>query len=377
MRSASRLGLLSLSWLLAMSCQPALDPISEVSGVRIIGVQKSAPYARPGEEVVLSMLWEDGTLGAPREVQTFFAYFCVNPSGDLYSECLSAEPSIEPLVVFNRNQVTITIPEDILRTTDPALPPNGTAFVYYGVCAGQLAFGDFLVEGHVEGSGVGGAAGDGSGVSGAGADGTGADGAETDGLGGAPPPLGGGALALPTCLGPDGDLLGARDFVVGYSTVFAYEELRNQNPRIDGFEVEGKPVSVDCIDAACDAPFDVSELDDCGAGVPCFDRCTEDDASMCPEIRMSVVVDPSSLEQDELARLAYGEELGESVWVSYYADRGTISDNRLVNDAELGPRDEYDAVLRAPAEPGPIRIWAAVRDNRGGVSWVRLAGYVR
>lgn len=371
MRVLVRLSFAALVWIFATSCQPALDPISEVSGVRIIGVQKSAPYARPGEEVELRLLWEDGSEGEPRPMQTFFAYFCVNPPGDLYSECLTSAPSIEPQLTLNQNRATIAIPEDILRTTDPALPPNGTAFVYYGVCAGQLAFGDFVVEGRAPSASDGGAGGA------SGASGAEVEVGQAEGLGGAPPSFGDGALGLPTCLGPDGELLGARDFVVGYSTVFVYEELTNDNPRITGFEVGGEPVAVDCVDADCDGPFDVSSLGGCDAGVPCFERCTEDDASKCPEIRMSVVIDPSSIEQDELALLAYGQELGESVWVSYYADRGTISDNRLVNDAELGLADEYDAVLRAPAEPGPIRIWAAVRDNRGGISWVRLAGYVR
>jgi hypothetical protein len=49
----------------------------------------------------------------------------------------------------------------------------------------------------------------------------------------------------------------------------------------------------------------------------------------------------------------------------------------LANDADLGWQEDYGTSFFAPRDPGPVRIWATVRDNRGGFSWLRLVGYVK
>src|SRR5690606_12215025 len=55
-------------------CGPELDRISELKTLRILGVKKSAPYARPGESVELEMFWEDVGPGAPRPVTRFIGF---------------------------------------------------------------------------------------------------------------------------------------------------------------------------------------------------------------------------------------------------------------------------------------------------------------
>src|SRR5690606_9223307 len=97
-------------------CGPELDPISQVKTLRIMGVSKSAPYARPGETVDLHMLWEDGRSELPDKVESFFGFWCVNPPGNTYSQCLTAPPSVNPPVfVSNQSNFQITIPEASLR----------------------------------------------------------------------------------------------------------------------------------------------------------------------------------------------------------------------------------------------------------------------
>jgi hypothetical protein len=44
------------------------------------------------------------------------------------------------------------------------------------------------------------------------------------------------------------------------------------------------------------------------------------------------------------------------------------ADARFAHDGDLGWRD-HRTVWRAPRAPGEVRLWAVVRDNRGGVSW--------
>lgn len=333
-----------LAFLLSLSgCGPELDPISEVKTLRIMAVSKTAPYAKPGETVDLQMLWEDGRAELPDKVESFFGFWCVNPPGNTYSECLTTPPSVNPPVfVANQNNFQITIPEDALRPSPygPNLPDSGTAFVYYGICAGTLDL---------------------SGLS--------APAASGEDLGEA---------YFPKCLDDAGNELGPDDFIIGYSTIFIYEDLRNENPLLTGFRVGGEEVSVDCLDSSCDEPFETPALSACESGVACLKACPDDaDPVTCPMISLEALIDPASAEADELAAISYGTEVEESIWVSYFSDRGRISPEvKLVNDGTVGWQSNFSTGIYAPSEPGPLRLWAVVRDNRGGVAWLRVPAFV-
>lgn len=345
----ARAGLLAAGAPMLLGCGPELDPISRIETLRIVGVSKSAPYARPGETVDLHLLWEDGRQGPIPEVDTFFAFWCLNPPGGLFAECLRQSPASgrEPQFVANSTTFTLQIPEDALRPSpiDPSLPQSGMAVVFYGVCAGRL---DGAV---VEDGGLNSEVLD--------------DVADGEAL-------------IPRCLDEEGNELGPDDFVVGYSTILVYEELRNENPEIVGFRVNGKDVAIDCIDEECDAPFEVPELEGCEDGIACLKACEDDgELFICDENEVTALVDESSAEVDSYAKVAYDTEVQESIWVSYFVDRGNVSPPvKLVNDAQRGWQDDYGSAIFAPKDPGPLRIWAAVRDNRGGISWARIPAYV-
>lgn len=322
------------------SCAPKLEPISELASLRVLGVRKSAPYAHPGEEVTLQLRWEDGREDLP-EVETFFGFWCVNPVGGAWAGCLTPDqPSREPQLFLNEETVTVTIPEGSVlpNENNPDFPAYGSAFVFHAVCAGSLKL-DALE-----------------------------DATDFD----APA-----SALLPKCVDEEGNELGSADFIVGFSQIFLFEELRNQNPIVTGFSVDGAEVLVDCIDAECQEPFDVPELQSCQEGSFCIKPCEDDGEFTCPEVRISALIDESSAEKDELAQIAYGTDLDESIWVSYFVDRGGISSPvKLVNDSDLGWQASFSTGLLAPKDEGPLRIWAVARDNRGGASWVRLGGYV-
>lgn len=325
------------------ACGPELSRVSEIETLRIMGVRKSAPYARPGETVSLHMLWEDGADQMPDQVESFFGFWCLNPPGGVYSSCLTNPPNVDPpQFVTNQSGFDLVIPEDSTRPSDvePSAPDSGIAFVFYGICAGTLDLGSASPDPD-----------------------------DPDAAASSP---------LPRCLDEDGNELGPDDFVIGYSTVFIYDELRNENPIITGFKVNGQDVEIDCIDEECQGPFPVPELTGCEEGVACFQTCEDDgDSFQCPGTEFGVVVDPASAEVDELAKVTYGEDLEEAIWVSYFVDQGTVNPElKMVNDATLGWQSDYSTEYFAPSEAGPLRLWAVVRDNRGGAAWIRVPAYV-
>lgn len=341
-------------------CGPELDSISQLNSLRIIGLRKSAPYARPGETIDLELSWDDAGRAKARPVQRFIGFWCVNPPGDLFGQCLAQPPNVPPQFAVDQDRFSIRLPNDMLRSNpaSPELPPYGVAFVFYGVCAGRLSVAGRLLE--FGQAGAGGA--------------TGGFGAGGEGFQGLIPDDG---AVIPTCLDEQGNELGSRDFVVGYSAIYAYENIRNENPKITGFRVAGRDVSVDCVDSDCTTrSFDPPT--GCSGDVACLRACSDGGAAACPEIPIQPIIDRASVERDQVAKVAYGNDLEESIWVSYLVDRGVPeAEVRLVNDANSGWNEDYGTSLFAPRKKGPLRIWAVVRDNRGGVAWVRVPAFVQ
>ena len=98
----------------------------------------------------------------------------------------------------------------------------------------------------------------------------------------------------------------------------------------------------------------------------------------CPGVQVAALIDKAAAEPDEIAKIAYGSDIEESIWVNYYIDRGRVGPEvKLVNEATKGWQPDFSSELFMPKEPGPMRIWAVVRDNRGGLSWARIPAYVR
>ncbi len=327
-----------LALLAAPGCGAEFDPPSEVKSLRVLGVQKSRPYADPGEEVDLNLLWHDGSPDRGRAVQRAFIGGCINPPGDLFYGCFAqfAEKlSVgEPLPFAMGDSFRIKLPDEIISGRGgPVLPGQaryGLYIVFFVACAGRL---DFVAE---------------------------ADGSAT---------------GLPVrCLDEnDQQPLGSDDFVVGYSSVYAFEGAQNTNPAIgETFSIAGQEVAADCTGVDCMSAPDVAV--DCSAeGNPrCIQACAEDGEPGCPKIEVQPELDSSIVELDDVTTKLFGTTLTEQMWVNYYVDRGGVSDVRLLNDATSGWNSEYRASLRAPKAPGPLKVWAVVHDNRGGVNFSRV-----
>jgi hypothetical protein len=336
------LGALLLLALSSAGCAPDIDPPSELSGLRVLAVQKDKPYAKPTDSVTLTMLHHD-TEG--RDVQVWWHGGCRNPPGDLFYLCLlgldatafEGGPNFDQFVL-NNQPGDDDIPDDIIQarppSSDPRFPSYGLIYVFFVACTG------------VEIRNI---------------------------------PQNGEQLAFPIgCFDANGNQLGPKDFVAGYTSIYVYDEFTNANPTpADDFLVAGQHVadSNDLTCANCTTP--PPDPPDCAGSTSvsshCVQACPDDGELTCPEIPILPVIDPSQAEVDAVSAAAYGREVGEQMWINYYVDGGSVdSVARLVNDATKGWNPDFGTKFRAPAVPGPVNIWAVVHDNRGGVGWSRV-----
>jgi hypothetical protein len=326
----------------AVGCGPDFDPSNEVKTLRVLGVKKDKPYALPGEHVKLQLLWHDPK--GRSNVQRAFVGGCVNPLGDLFYGCfpqfgeLAAQGQL-PLGLGD--EFTVTLPDDIISSRRdeiaPGQPPNGLYIVFFAVCAGELSFDMEASAGATSGS---------------------------EGL-----PI--------RCLDGRGAPLGSDDFVVGYSSIYSFEDATNDNPSfaVDEagkgvFEVAGAPVEADCVGESCQDAAAV-EFDCDAAPERCVDACVDDGDSSCPDIFVKPPIE-QAVETDDVSSKLFGTTVPEQMWVNYYVDRGGMSEVRLVNDAKSGWNEKYRGELHAPKDPGYLRVWAVVHDNRGGMDFTRV-----
>ncbi|HMJ54443.1 MAG TPA: hypothetical protein VK540_20315 [Polyangiaceae bacterium] len=365
----------------------SFDDQAVIKGLRVLAVQKSAPYPAPGEGVDVKLLFWDGksTEDNPRDVHIYFARnACENPPGDLYLNCLSAlaggfvegtpdggNPDdmpdgggsdggesdggtasgamshaapgrgFVPIASENQARFRNIAPSDFVRATEAEKTaasfdvdhvrgrhfritdtivrprtggePYGLAYVLFAACPGHL---------------------------------------------GLVPNAAANTLPLGCFDDTDNHRLGADDFVIGYTSMYVYTARANTNPIVNDFLFEG-------------ASFADSTTDD--SRVPHIPNCQASDRSKCPKYPLKVAIDRASAEidTDPTAKTPDGRDLQEQMWVAFYLTAGELKSSlRLVNDATRGWNEENGTEFTAPAEPGPVRIFAVVHDNRGGIAWV-------
>jgi hypothetical protein len=183
----------------------------------------------------------------------------------------------------------------------------------------------------------------------------------------------------------------SRDFVLGYSAIFAYDEYRNNNPLITGVQFGAATLWPDspadvaaaapagavllpardlCIGDGCELPSpEADDIEPCLDALT-LDACVEDD---CTTTDVQPLVDPSSAEVDDAASARGSGTLGEQMWVNYYSSAGEFDEEvRLLNDAVAGFRTDTSSAYKAADTARVSHLWTVAHDNRGGTEWARL-----
>jgi hypothetical protein len=348
MRRALLLGSVALA-LLALGCGPQFDPSNELKALRVLGVKKDHPYAQPGQDVKLQLLWHDPQ--GRSDIQRVWIGGCINPPGDLYYGCflqfgqVAEQGGVLPLGVGD--SFSVAIPTDIISSRggpfEPGQPRYGLYIVFFALCAGQL---DIAMEADLQAEG---------------------------------------STGLPIrCLDNETDEpLGSEDFIVGYSSIYSFEGVQNQNPTFSvddqgngEFLIAGRPAPADCVGEECQTTAAVEVDCSVDGETRCIDACEDDGDGSCPAIEVAPAIE-QIVEPDDVTSLIYGSKVDEQMWVNYYLDRGAINEVRLLNDSATGWNEKYRGQLRAPKDPGPLQLWAVAHDNRGGMEWSRVTLQVK
>lgn len=330
---------------LSSGCVGGFEPISKITGLRVLSVVADKPYAEPGDEVLLEMHYEDGLVNpddptaGPRPVQIVWLGGCFNPPGDQYYGCYDQLAdlvgSLDPTAPQKSDFVgigslfSIKLPSDFI--TSRPKPPTGSrygiAYVFFAACAGHL--------------------------------------------GQVPPDSSGRAGYFPIgCFDDDDNRLGPESFVPGYTQIYAFEDGRtNANPEVKRLTITGGDIEKDTtfLEGSGDAPeVEACPLSD-EARSPAAGCGAKDPYTECEAYTIDVDVDQAIAEIDEGSTDPEGKKLREVVWVDYFADKGDLdADVRLVSDATTGLTESHEVRWIAPPEPGVVTFWAVVHDARGG-----------
>jgi hypothetical protein len=319
MMSPRRLLVIALA---SLSCGVTFSPPSLVNSVRILAIQANPPYAAPGTPVQLQVLAFDGrtTQTTPMSV-AWIPRACFDPPADTYYACyaplastLSPGQDVTSLLVPG-NTFSFTMPTDVITNHGAAKTsdPYGLAFGFAVACAGKLEYTGFSTQNPSAN------------------------------------PLG--------CFDGNGTALDANSFVFAYSMIYSFGDRTNANPVISNLTFNGNPV-------------------DPTAGIT-VSSCTSADTKKCPTSDVDTVVPASSQEPDPATLDANGNPLKEQIWVDYYVTGGSVSAQAVIlYDASIGALPPTPTRLTAPNAPAELILWAIVRDNRGGVSWLQIPLHV-
>jgi hypothetical protein len=283
-----------------------------------VGVQADKPYPKPGERVSLEMLWHDGKspVDSPRTVQIAWLGGCTNPIGDYFSACF-----LQLAEQFGRVEKDPSLFETLFgfgETFQFDVPSDiiSSRPQLEGMDPYGLSYVFFAVcAGNLRAAEPG-----------------------DDGL-----PFG--------CFDEAGNRLGSNDFLPGYLGLYTFLERTNANPILNGLMINGNLL-------------DPNEM-------PTFPRCSKDS---CRKLKLKASVDPSSAETNTGLYDAKGKVMSEQMWVEYLTTGGKVNSGpRLVNDATKGWNEDNGVDYKPPEEAGKQFVFAVVRDNRGGVAWVKQA----
>jgi hypothetical protein len=323
---------------------------SLVDSLRVLGVKATPASLVPGEGTHLSILCADGRGGgtADPSCNVEVAWFgdCTNPRNNDPSECLSQyadwlKPMTSSLAEADMTsykgrfavspEFGFTAPTDALagNVTVAGHPVRyGTSYVYYAVCAGRLY------------------------------------------------PAQGKADALPvSCRDRDtGKPLDQRSFVVGITTIYTYDIIRNLNPEISSVSFDGTVVPR----TPCVADADCNGIGECHGDhvcAPVVQPCKDDRSPGCDEHVLALEMTDESFYLQRFDGTTL-DSVEKSLWATYYVNAGATSEEDFTfglapSGTSRNTQKSEVASWHAPSYPtNRARVWFVVRDDRGGQAWL-------
>lgn len=300
-------GLMGLLAMTLAACGDDFDPGSRVTDFRLIAVQADAPFAAPGEQVHLRVLYHE-PFGRPVSL-TWMT--CNNPSDPspigclqkVAADALSSGQSPAAQQGVGLDEIDTSIPTTALDGVPDSALGNAIVGVVTLACPGTLS--------------------------------------ERD-----PATLSSGELSF-RCneAGTNAELPYER-WAVAVKRIFLRRTDRNQNPGIEQVNWDGAPWPDTEVKIVRPCKNNPNKLDDCDGG---------------ERHRVSVALTPGSAESghDEL-----GRDFEEQVVIQYYATEGTFEFDARTDES---PNNRW--VARRAASGQTHTMWFVARDNRGGNSW--------
>lgn len=344
----------ALGFLLVLACEP--QQFQTLEDLTVVAVEVSPPSANPGDTVSLELTLfdplavgsEPGDAGATEVVAPQIAWFggCHNPPGESATGCLpllgdaasegvkllsGGDPSeLDPDLVDDLGvgpHFEVQIPHDPVsdRRRRPELVPFGVSYAFFAVCRGQFAL---LPEARER---------------------------------------------LPVgCVDERGHEVNERDFILGFTTIYVYDEIASHSPHVRGVALDGERVRT----RSCDVDRDCAALGrrlsyDCEASacVPVVPACSGD----CSSLSFAPLVDANVGELDPTSVAIGAPPDRELVWVKYYAVGALDRTEALIADRAGNLRTRFAAEWTPPARGGRVvPLWAVVQDSRGGTTPTRI-----
>lgn len=298
------------------------DSGTTVRSVRILTTHASQSSPAPGDTIQLDVLAVDGRADQTRPMKVYwFPDPCINPEGDAYYECYPAFQTRYPIGTDITSQLstapayTLAIPADIIagHRGSRGTAPYGEAVVFSMACTGHIE----AVAATAQPEAV---------------------------------PFG--------CFDEQHNRLGADDWVFAYTTIFAYDNQKNENPTIDGLTFGGGAVDLD-------------------AGIT-VDHCTAAKLADCPTTDVDAVVPASAQEMNPRNVSLDGNVLREQIYVEYFVSAGKLDEQaEVLYDPHNGRLAKTEDKLFPPQAAGEYRLWAVVHDDRGGSSSLTIPLHAR
>ncbi len=302
----------ALTALVMSGCFGEMDPVSDISKFRVMGVQAEPPEVKPGEGTVLSVLYHDP---ADRKV-TVVWFTCLglsSPGSSVTSEIVGACDPVAPPEITDGSDGEATFeirstPTDLdlgLDTGVDEQPESGSFTVFVFMCAGGIQDG---------------------------------------GLPSMTPDSEGGIWDMDLdafCQG--GDNLAAKKVVF-----ISNSNNPNKNPEIKNVLLDGEPI------------------------FPGRPHLCRGESACTSKIRIKASLTEASFQHYEDQ---FGEIQEESPYISWFVNSGRVSTDRSRAGEPSAPDSDghgYFETTWKPQDSFGTKLWLVAHDVRGGATWQRF-----